>query len=231
MPRGLTLSLIQRSSASPSRSYSLQFSEYQPRSKTALGRGSVKPQGLPLMATPHLSPASRLTGGARMGLAQDSWVMHLSYGTPCLWERGTLHLTTGLLRKDVGAVKHLSSICRDKSVLFGSITYPLLSLCSTNTRTYLVLVEPTCLTLFLSLRFPLLPRSMPSSTSGGLSFSAVPKAVNVGTRASVGYRFYIMAAMTQNQKPRAGAWERQTVVFRETTKPRTMCPNTVTHSC
>lgn len=180
MARDLTLSLIQRSSANPSQSHSLQFSEYQPRSKTALGRGDVKPQGLPLMATPHLSPASRLTDGAGKGLSQGSWVMHIPYGTPCPWERGALHLTTSLLRKDVGAVKHLSSICRDKSVPFGSTTHPLFS---TNTRTYLVLVGPTCLTFFLSLRFSLLPRSMPSSTSGGLSFSAVPKAVNVGTRA------------------------------------------------
>lgn len=126
MARDLTLSLIQRSSANPSQSHSLQFSEYQPRSKTALGRGDVKPQGLPLMATPHLSPASRLTDGAGKGLSQGSWVMHIPYGTPCPWERGALHLTTSLLRKDVGAVKHLSSICRDKSVPFGSTTHPLL---------------------------------------------------------------------------------------------------------
>lgn len=36
------------------------------------------------------------------------------------------------------------------------------------------------------LEFPLLPRSMPSPTSWGLSFSAIPNTVNVGTRVNVG---------------------------------------------
>lgn len=92
-----------------------------------------------------------------MGLSQGYWVIHhMGFHVP--GRRGTLHLTISLIRKDVGALKHLCTICRDKSVLLqcpsASTTYPLLSLCSSNTRTYLVLVGPTCLTFLQSYSFP-----------------------------------------------------------------------------
>lgn len=121
MSRGLSLSLLQgqMSSVSSLRSKVIPSSSRNtsPEAKqTASGRGNVKPQGLPLMATPHLSPASRLTARARNG-PLPRLLGHTSYGSPRPWERGNLHLSTSLLKKDVGALKPLSSIYRDKSVL------------------------------------------------------------------------------------------------------------------